>query len=149
MLKRPIKYENFNGDTVTEDFYFNLTRPELMELEVAVDGGFGAFLKKIATGDDNKAILEEFQRLIISSYGEKSEDGRTFKKSDEIHSDFRQSAAYDALFFELGSKENALLDFIIGIFPSDMRDDIRKAVEADDEKKEAKPTPPLPPGAPT
>lgn len=136
MLKRPITYEDFNGNTVTETFYFNLSKPELVELEVNMDGGFTATMQRIIETGDNKRLVEEFKRLILLSYGVKSEDGKFFMKSEQLKSEFEHSAAYISLFMELSTNDTSAAAFINGIVPSDL-------VEKTDQDKPVGP-PPVP-----
>ena len=121
MLKRTITYENFNGVTVTEEHNFNLSQSELMELEAEYDGGLGDALTKIVNANDTKGLIREMKRIILMSYGIKSADGSTFEKSDELRKKFAQSPAYDSLFMELATSENAAVDFIQGIVPTALR----------------------------
>ena len=39
MLKKTIKYNDYNGVERNEDFYFNLSQAELMEMEMSTTGG--------------------------------------------------------------------------------------------------------------
>jgi hypothetical protein len=121
MLKRTITYENFNGVTVTEEHNFNLSQSELMELEAEYDGGLGDALTKIVNANDTKGLIREMKRIILMSYGIKSADGSTFEKSDDLRKKFAQSPAYDSLFMELATSENAAVDFIQGIVPKALR----------------------------
>lgn len=118
MLKRSITYEDFNGDSVTEDFYFNLSRTEIVDLETSVEGGLEATLKRIIATKDGAAIVKEFKRLVLVSYGKKSDDGKRFIKNDQMREEFSQTAAYDSLFMELAMDENAATEFIKGIIPA-------------------------------
>lgn len=121
MLKRSITYEDFNGEKTTEVFYFNLNKSELIELESTYKAGLGETLQRIIEANDNAAIVKEFKRLILASYGVKSEDGKRFIKTDQLREEFTQTAAYDALFMELATDENAATIFIAGIMPKDMQ----------------------------
>lgn len=139
MLKRSITYTNFNDETVTEDFYFNFTNPELMEWSVEVDGGMGALLEKIIKENNQREILKHVKDIILRAYGEKSEDGRRFIKNDQLREEFSQSAAYVALYEELMTKENAASSFILAILPKDI------AAQASEKTRAQMPTLPPPP----
>lgn len=128
MLKRDITYTDFNGDTVTEVFYFNLSKPELIELEVEYENGLADALQRIIKSDDAKAIIKEFKRLILISYGQKSPDGKRFIKSDQLREEFSQTAAYQSLFMELGTQAEAAVTFIKGVLPQDMAEEVDKGV---------------------
>lgn len=120
MLKRDITYEDFNGNRITETFFFNLTKSELVELEAGYDGGLQEAITKIIDAKDFKALILEFKKIVLLSYGIKSEDGKRFIKSDQIREEFAQTAAYDALFTELATDENAAVIFLTGIMPKDL-----------------------------
>ena len=120
MLKRDITYEDFNGETVTDTLYFNLTRTELIELEVSYDGGLEATISRIIKAEDMRALISEFKKLVLLSYGERSADGKRFVKNDEIREAFSQTAAYDALFMELATDDTAAAQFVSGIIPTGM-----------------------------
>jgi hypothetical protein len=120
MLKRDITYENFNGESITETFYFNLTKTELIKLEVDKEGGLQATIQRIIESKDNKSLIEEFQSIILMSYGTKSDDGKRFIKSEELREQFSQTAAYDALFMELATSDDAAAVFIKGVVPKDI-----------------------------
>lgn len=126
MLKRDIKYETFDGEEVTETFYFNISKPELIELEVGVDEGFGVFLERIVKTEDKKQLIAEFKKIILLAYGEKSADGKRFVKNDELREAFSQTAAYQELFMQLSTDAKVASDFIKGLLPKDMAGEIAK-----------------------
>lgn len=117
MLKKTIVYEDFNGQPVSEDFYFNLSKAELVELQLSIEGGFAEMLQEIVKSNDGALIMKHFKQIILSSYGVKSDDGKRFIKSPELSRDFEQSAAYDALFMDLATNANSAGQFINGIVP--------------------------------
>ena len=120
MLKRPITYTDFNDEEQTDVVYFNLSKSELLELELSSEGGLGNALTKIIEAKDHATLVEWFKKVILGAYGEKSADGKKFTKSDELRKEFSQTAAYEALFMELASSEDAAAAFINGIVPKDM-----------------------------
>jgi hypothetical protein len=120
MLKRSVTYTDFNGDDVTEVLYFHLTKPELIEMEVETAGGLSAMLQRISENVDKKAIVAEFKNIILTAYGEKSDDGKVFRKSPELRENFANSAAYSHLFMELATDEKAAADFVNGVMPKDL-----------------------------
>jgi hypothetical protein len=118
MLKKTITYIDYNNNERTEDFYFNLTKAEVMEMEMSVNGGLTEMIQKIIATQDAPAIIKIFKDLILKSYGEKSLDGKQFNKSDELAKAFSQTEAYSQLFMELATDANAASDFVNGIIPS-------------------------------
>lgn len=120
MIKRTVQYEDYNGNMVSDDFYFNLTKAELLELELSYDSGFGETIQKIIDAKDNRTLVKEFKKIVLMAYGVKSEDGKRFIKSDKLREEFEQTAAYSALFMELATDDTAASIFINGITPKDL-----------------------------
>lgn len=117
MLKKTIKYVDFDGNEREEDFYFNLTKAECMEMELSTTGGMERFINKIIAEKDNRKIVEMFKDIILRSYGEKSLDGKRFMKSPEISAGFAATEAYSELFMELSSDAEAAALFVNSIIP--------------------------------
>lgn len=127
MLKKNIKYVDYDGNDRAEDFYFNLNKAEIIELELGTTGGLTKTLEKIVQEKDNKRIVEYFKAIILKAYGEKSADGRRFIKSQELRDSFEQTEAYSELFMELSSNAKAAADFISGIVPKEAADAAKQA----------------------
>lgn len=117
MLKKTITYVDYNGAERTEDFYFNLSKAEVMEMEMSTSGGLAEMIKKIVASQDAPAIIKIFKDLILKSYGEKSPDGKRFIKSEEIATSFSQTEAYSQLFMELATNADEAAKFVNGIIP--------------------------------
>lgn len=117
MLKKTITYEDYNGESRTEDFYFNLTKAEIAEMELSTPGGMQAMVDGIIAAKDNAKIIAIFKDLILKSYGEKSADGKHFLKSKERSELFAATEAYSNLFIELCTDANAAAAFVNGIVP--------------------------------
>lgn len=117
MLKKSITFEDFDGNMRTEDFYFNLTKAELVELELSEKKGLAETLKEIVASNDGALIVEKFKTIILLAYGQKSEDGRRFIKTQALKDEFAQTAAYSELFIELATDADAAARFIKGIVP--------------------------------
>lgn len=120
MLKKNIKYVDYNGVQREEDFYFNLSKAEVAEMEMSVEGGLSEMLQKVVESKDNKQIIQIFKEIILKAYGEKSADGKRFMKSKELAEAFSQTEAYSELFIELALNEEEAANFIKGILPKDM-----------------------------
>ena len=118
MLKKTITYTDYNGVDRTEDFYFNLSKAEIMEMEMGTSGGLSEMINKIVAAQDAPAIIKVFKDLILKAYGEKSPDGKRFIKSDEIATAFSQTDAYSQLFMELATDTDAASAFVNGIVPA-------------------------------
>lgn len=156
MLKRKITYENFDGEEESDVFYFNLSKPELIELEVEQKQGMAKLLQNIIDTKDNRELIKTFKKLILLAYGVKSEDGKRFIKSDKLREEFSQTEAYNVLFMELASSDDAAVAFMDGILPRDMRGSITKEqIQANinevagEPKSDTVGVPPVPPVPPT
>lgn len=119
MLKKTIKFTDYNGVEREEDFYFNLTSAEITEMELSETGGMSNLIQKIVSTQDMPSLIKMFKELILKAYGEKSDDGRRFIKSEEISKAFSQTPAYDILFMELATNDKAATDFINAIIPQE------------------------------
>lgn len=126
MYKKTITYTDYNGVQRKEDFYFNLSRAELMEMELTTPGGMADMISKIVDSREDTEIAKLFKKIIVLSYGEKSPDGKYFDKGENNSkaNAFLQTEAYSVLFSELASNTDAASEFINGIIPSDLRKDL-------------------------
>ena len=122
-------YEDFNGDERTEEFYFNLSEAELLEMNMAEYGGLDAKIRRAINGNDSKMIFVMFKDIIRRSYGVKSEDGRKFVKNQAVFEDFTQTPAYSDLFVELMDEQKAA-QFINGILPKKLKSKIENNTPA-------------------
>lgn len=118
MLKKTITYTDYNGNSRTEDFYFNLTEAEVTEMELSVNGGLTEMIKRIVAAQDSKQIVECFKDIILRAYGEKSPDGKRFIKTQEVKDGFAQTEAYSKLFMELATDDKAAAAFVNAIVPT-------------------------------
>lgn len=124
MLKKEITYTDYDGNKRTENFYFNLTKPELIKWQAYMQGNLVEKLTAIVKSGDTGLIMKTYEELIKKSYGEKSEDGKFFDKSEKISERFMQSAAYEVMFLDLFTKEGEAEAFINGIIPADLREQL-------------------------
>lgn len=120
MLKKLIKYTDYDGRERAENFYFYLSKAELMEMELGVDGGMQQMIQLIIDKQDIPKIMAAFKRIILKAYGEKSPDGRRFIKSDALSEAFSQTEAYSNLYMELVTNAESAAAFINGIVPTEV-----------------------------
>ena len=128
MLKKELAYEDFLGNQQKETFYFNLTKTELTELEVKYPGGFGEYLRKIASEQKADKMYDIVKEIVLKSYGQISEDGKRFNKSAALKQEFECHAAFDALMSELTTDADKMSEFVLGIMPSELSKEARKQV---------------------
>lgn len=119
MLKKTIPYTDYNGVERVEDFYFNLSKAESMEMELSIPGGLTGMIRQIVAAQDVPTITATFKQIILKAYGEKSPDGRRFVKSEELSKAFSETEAYSILYMELATDANAAAEFVNGIVPKD------------------------------
>ena len=124
MLKKIITYTDYNGVERTEPFYFNLSKAELMEMELGVTGGMTEMLDKIIAAKDAPSLMKTFKEMIMKSYGIKSDDGKRLIKSEELSIAFTQTEAYNVLFMELITDDKAAADFVNGIIPNEIQAEV-------------------------
>ena len=120
MLKKTIKYTDYNGVEREEDFYFNLSKAEVTEMELSKEGGMSEYIKKISAAQNAPELIKLFKEIITKSYGEKSLDGKRFIKNKELTEAFTQTEAYSELFVELASNADEAVKFINGIMPKNV-----------------------------
>lgn len=124
MISKNIKYTDYNGVEREETFLFNLSKAELMEMELGTTGGLTEIIKKIIETKDQPSIIKIFKELVLKAYGEKSADGKRFIKMDEnghpLSRQFAETEAYSVLFMELATDDAKAAEFVNGIIPADV-----------------------------
>lgn len=114
MIAKTIKYTDYNGVEREETYYFNLSKVELMEMNLDLDeNGFEHILET----ENNAELFKIFRDLILKSYGEKSKDGKSFVKSPEATKAFEQTIAYEEIFMLLASNAEVAAEFFNGVIP--------------------------------
>ena len=129
MYIKKIKFKDFNDNEREQDFYFNLRKDELAKLSAKYGQNFENNVRTMAMNDDKAGLYKLFEDLIKSSYGQKSEDGLHFRKSEQIWDDFYDSPAYEALFMEIMSDTDAAISFFKGIMPKDIAEKVEEELE--------------------
>ena len=133
MIKKTIKYNDYNGVEREDAFFFNLTKAEITEMELSVNGGFGDQIKNIIASKSTPEIIKIFKEEILKAYGEKTLDGKRFRKTDDngrpLCIAFSETEAYSKLFMELATNDEAAAEFINGIMPSDIDKEELKAAK--------------------
>lgn len=127
MLKKTITYTDYNDVERTETFYFNLSESELTEMQLSTDGGLAERLQKMIDSKDVPSVTKVFKEIILKAYGEKSADGKYFRKSEELSNAFVATEAYNKLYMELLQDPDKLAEFINGLLPKSVRDEVAKA----------------------
>ena len=139
MRKETITYTDFNGEERTENFYFNLTEAELVEMDMTTVGGMREMLSRIIQEKDNSRIIKEMKKIIALSYGKKSDDGRRLIKNDAVLDDFRETNAYSQLFMRLATDDVFAAEFINDVIPESVKNRNAAAKDAEQANVEALP----------
>lgn len=135
MLKQTVKYKDFNDVDQEETLYFNLTRTEMMDL-LGLQDRLRSWLDRVQGPQRDLStteildMVDVIKLLIEKAYGERSEDGKQFRKSPDIFENFKQSAAYDAFVFGLFEQPEQAVGFMIGILPQSLVENSPELAEA-------------------
>jgi len=126
MLKKSITYEDYNSVERTEDFYFNLTKAEIFEMEMGTEGGLVEQLQAVVAAKKQHEVIKFFKSVVLKAYGKRSADGRLFLKTDEngvpYSREFEYHPAYSIIFMELATDDKKGAEFVNGIMPKDLAD---------------------------
>lgn len=124
MFKEVITYTDYNNVERTEPFYFNLTKAELMEMELGTTGGYAEMIQSIIDAKDAPSLMKICKDIIMKAYGEKSADGKRFIKIDKdgypLVNNFIQTEAYSILFTKFATDADFAAKFVNGIMPQDL-----------------------------
>lgn len=120
MLKKTISYVDFNGEKQEETFLFNISKAEMIDLQVSQEGGYGQYLQRIIDAKDQRSLISTFKELLLLSYGVKSDDGKRFIKNDTLREDFQQHAAFHQLYHQLATDDKKASDFVNALIPPDL-----------------------------
>ena len=131
MIKQTITYTDYDGISHTDDFYFHLSKPELVEMKIVHGEGYEEYLKRIIQDVDGAAIMSAFREIIGRSIGIRQ--GSQFIRDDDFTNEFMNSAAYEELFMNLVTNTELGLEFAKGVMPADMAE---KAIASRNEPRE-------------
>ncbi len=123
MLKREIgPYKDYDGEMRSSIWCFDISQPELVELEVEFDAGFEGMIQKIIDTRNRKELVAIFKRMVVMGVGEQFQDGSIlrFRKTDDIRAKFMESMAYNVLFMELATDEEKAAEFINSVLPEEV-----------------------------
>jgi hypothetical protein len=132
MFKKTISFEDFDGNTQTKDFYFHVSKAELLSLAAGGED-MQDRIKRITDAKDGAAILKEFRELIKLSVGVRSEDGQRFLKDAAAQSTLLDSPAFDELLMELATNANASVEFVKQLIPEKMQKQMLAQMKKSDE----------------
>lgn len=117
MLKKTVTYEDYNGNTVSEDLFFNINPVEMARMNDMYPGGAIAYFENIQSSQDAIKMMEVISDIVLYAYGVKSEDGKRFIKNKQIKEEFEQSEAFVAIISDLLTSETAGVEFMTAVLP--------------------------------
>lgn len=134
MIKMNVSAETFDGDMVTETLWFHMNKVDLIELQQSEPGGFTdtlqAFMSRKPedwTMQDKFKLFDFFRTMVDKAYGERSSDGKRFRKSPEILANFKDSIFYDEFVLSLLEDEEKSIKFFNGVMPKSLIEQAKKA----------------------
>lgn len=126
MYKYTATYTDYDGVERTEDFLFNLSEAEIVEMEYGVTGGMQRMLEQIVAAKDTKRIMDVFKDLIKRAYGVKSPDGRRFEKDEKLSKAFTETPVYSYMFMKFARDADAAAEFVNKIIPQSVAAEVAK-----------------------
>lgn len=131
MLKQTVSYFDFDDNPSQETLYFNLTKTELADnihLQAELEQMQETFSveKERLTPDEIRQLVDIVKTIMRLSYGVRSADGKRFVKTEELWTEFTQTAAYDAFLYSLFEDPNKAVMFMTGILPKEVRNTVEK-----------------------
>jgi hypothetical protein len=130
MYKITETFPDFDGNERTEDFYFNFMESELAHMQFTTKGGLAGTINKIISTKDTPGLIAIFEELLQKSYGEKTPDGRGFRKSPELLQSFMETNAYSQIYMRLATDDKAGAEFINNVVPKKMQEAAKKAQQS-------------------
>lgn len=130
MIKKSIKYHDYEGNLREDDFYFHLTQVELTKInsDPRFPGGIEESAARANKNEDAGMMLEIVDTLISRSYGVKLADGSFVKRDPTglpLYERFVNTEAYDALMTELIQDEDGIVAFLTGCLTKDAQDKVK------------------------
>lgn len=134
MIKMNVSAETFDGDMVTETLWFHMNKVDLIELQQSEPGGFTDTLQAFMSRKpedwsmkDKFKLFDFFRTMVDKAYGERSSDGKRFRKSPEILANFKDSIFYDEFVLSLLEDEEKSIKFFNGVMPKSLIEQAKKA----------------------
>lgn len=134
MIKRTFTFETLDGESVSEEYLFNLTKSDLRELYYEREGGTYAYAQSLVSSSDAGKALQLMIDLVMHSVGARSEDGRRIEKNDKVRKNFKNSPAYDELMTELFD-DNKFVEFLEHVVPKENAEAMSQALKEAEEKQ--------------
>lgn len=131
MLKKTIPYHDLDGNKLEETFEFHMSQADLAKMALkkeGKDGGFDQWVRNLIASNDGEEIVENFEKILLATIGKRSPDNKSFIKTPEITQAFQGSEAYSILFMELVTDMEKMSEFVNGVVPENMREELAKQI---------------------
>jgi hypothetical protein len=140
VLKKTLKYKDFNDREREEVFYFHLSQPKLIRWNMihVKDDGLKGYLQRVMAANDGGAAFDFIEKMILDSYGHKTDDGG-FLQNDSIRSSFESSPAYAGLLMELITDADKAAAFLNGIIPAGFSEEVERIQAAAMQQEQRQP----------
>ena len=126
MICRKIKYTDYNGVEKVGEYWFNMSRADLMDLETKNGGGWFDRMKALIAEQNGIEAWNMIRQFVDDAYGMKTEDGG-FDKDEKHLKKFKQTEAYSEFIWHFVDHPEEFADFVNGIISS-----VAKKVDAID-----------------
>lgn len=127
MHKIDVTYEDFEGQSQTEALYFNLSRAKIIDMTITGEAEeLLEDLRNSVKSENGSEIIRLVRHLIHLSYGEKADDGKTFRQSEQLSDDFLQSQPFDQMFYDMIMEPTRVLSFVEALFPQQLMEEARR-----------------------
>lgn len=117
MYVKPITYTDYDGVQHTENFYFNISKAELIEMDANETGGLAKSLQEMVDTNEISSIFKRIKSIVLKAYGRKSTDGKRFIKSPEMSLEFEQTEAYSELIIGFMQNPKSFEEFMLKTLP--------------------------------
>jgi hypothetical protein len=150
VISKTIAFDGYDGKRHTREYFFHLNKAELTEMGLSRTEGMDVYIKRVIAAEDTAALFATLKEFLIKAVGVPSSDGVRFAKTspsgEELWLEFIESEAYSELFIELVKDPTQMAQFLLGILPKDMQDEIKKNQDQLElpATGEAQPTPKIP-----
>lgn len=125
MIKKTLSFEGHDGKKYNEDYYFHLSKSDLVEMKLYLEEtGLDDYFKKISASSKASVVLPHFKDIVSKCIGVMSEDGRRHdKRNGDVWLEFTQTPAYSEFFMWLLENPVDAAKFFTAILPKDMQDE--------------------------
>lgn len=121
MLKKTVKYVDFDDMEREDDLYFNIDEAEIVDWVTEEDGDIISLIVELTKATNPLQVIPKVKEIILRAYGVKSKDGRSFIKSPEVVESFKYSKAFYEVYMEVATSDKTLIEFIDGVLPEKYR----------------------------